>query len=136
MYYRRTRRLDVPLVTSIHLLRANESVSSLPESEHSWVRASGDLHDGLYPSEDPLYLYYQVKKPLAGIPGALELKELVTEIDVQYGESKQVAWGFSKANIPVTDSREGNKPRPAVWLTFRKGMERRFSKSFVNSTFF
>lgn len=122
IYYRRTRRLDVPLITSLHLLRSNESVSSLPGSEHSWVRASGDLHDGLYPSEDPLYLYYEVKKPLAGIPAGIELEELVTEVDVQYGEAKHVAWGFSKSNIPVVEGRDASKPRQAVWITYRKGM--------------
>ncbi|KAG8919269.1 hypothetical protein FRC01_001369, partial [Tulasnella sp. 417] len=122
VYYRRTRRLDVPLITSLYLLRSNESVSSLPGSEHSWVRASGDLHDGLYPSEDPLYLYYQVTKPLAGIPAGVELEELVTEVDIQYGEAKHVAWGFTKSNIPVIEGRDANKPRQAVWITYRKGM--------------
>lgn len=86
------------------------------------MRASGDLHDGLYPSEDPLYLYYQVKKPLAGIPAGVELEELVTEVDVQYGEAKHLAWGFSKSNIPVVEGRDGSKPRQAVWITYRKGM--------------
>lgn len=109
----------------MHLLRSNESISLLPGSEHTWVRAEGNLHDGLYPSEDPLYLYYQVKKPLAGIPAAVELEELVTEVDVQYGEAKHVAWGFSKSNIPVADGREGNKPRQGVWVTYRKGMNRK-----------
>ncbi|KAG9018004.1 hypothetical protein FRB90_012672 [Tulasnella sp. 427] len=80
---------------------------------YDWDVVAGDLHDGLYPSEDPLYLYYQVKKPLAGIPAGVELQELVTELDVQYGDAKHIAWSFNKANIPVTLAAE--KPSLVVF---------------------
>ncbi|KAG8895808.1 hypothetical protein FRB99_000346 [Tulasnella sp. 403] len=123
IYYRRTRRLDVPLITDIHFLRANESISSLPGAEQTWVRAAGDLHDGV-PSEPPLRLYYQLRRPLAGIPEAVEIRDLVTEIDVLYGLGDRVPWGFQRVNIPVVDGKEGRKGRDAVWVVFRKGMKR------------
>lgn len=86
------------------------------------MKATGDLHDGLYPSQDPLYLYYQVSKPLAGIPESIEVDHLVTEIDVVFGLGDRVAWGFEKPNRPVIYGKGGAKSIDPVWIVFRKGM--------------
>ncbi|KAG9037463.1 hypothetical protein FRB95_005402 [Tulasnella sp. JGI-2019a] len=116
IYYRRTRRLDVPLITSIMVL-AEDAMPPQPHS--SWVKASGSLVDGVYPSQRPRYLWYKIQKPLAGIPQGVEVESLVTEIDVVYGDAGGTLWGFQKTNDPV--SPEGKKD--PVWIVFRKGMK-------------
>lgn len=52
----------------------------------------------------------------------MEIEELVTEMDVQYGNAQHLLWGFQKPNAPVVAKKEGKTE--AVWLTYRKGMKR------------
>lgn len=80
--------------------------------------------DGVYPSKTPLYLWYKLQRPLAGIPAGVEIEQLITEVDVVYGDANRTLWGFEKANRPVMERRKGKSD--AVWITFRKGMKREF----------
>lgn len=94
---------------------------TMPPKPHSnWVKASGSLVDGVYPTQKPRYLWYKIQKPLAGIPQGIEVSSLVTEIDITYGDDNRTPWGFEKANEPVA---LGGKTEP-VWVVFRKGMKR------------
>lgn len=95
-----------------------------PKPHTNWVKASGSLVDGVYPTpKQPRYLWYQIQKPLAGIPQGIEVASLVTEIDVIYGDGNRTLWGFEKANEPVALA---GKTDP-VWIVFRKGMKRTWS---------
>ncbi|KAG8888128.1 hypothetical protein FRB98_008320 [Tulasnella sp. 332] len=116
LYYRRTRRLDVPLITAIMILPED----TMPPKPHSnWVKASGSLVDGVYPTQKSRYLWYKIQKPLAGIPQGIEIESLVTEIDVIYGDANRTLWGFEKTNEPVALA---GKTDP-VWVMFRKGIK-------------
>ncbi|KAG8961718.1 hypothetical protein FRC03_005045, partial [Tulasnella sp. 419] len=121
IYYRRSRRLDVPLITDILLLEESE-YSQLPEPKSEWTKASGQLRDGVYPSQNDLYLWYKLRHPLSGIPEDIELGDTITEIDVQYGEANNLFWGFQKVNVPVVKEKIGKTD--AVWVTYRKGIKR------------
>ncbi|OXG80415.1 hypothetical protein C345_05305 [Cryptococcus neoformans A2-102-5] len=59
LYYRRTRRLDAKLITDIKVL------SHPPENEEQlyedgWVLAPGDLHNGVWPKQTEMRLWYKL----------------------------------------------------------------------------
>ncbi|KAK8847584.1 hypothetical protein IAR55_005443 [Kwoniella newhampshirensis] len=60
VYYRRTRRLDVELITDIRLASEPPPDDVKLELE-GWTKADGDLHNGLWPSQDELRLWYKTK---------------------------------------------------------------------------
>nr|XP_018265265.1 uncharacterized protein I303_01625 [Kwoniella dejecticola CBS 10117]OBR87423.1 hypothetical protein I303_01625 [Kwoniella dejecticola CBS 10117] len=61
VYYRRTRRLDVELITDLRILP-----EPLPKEMHElenegWHKASGDLHSGVWPTQPESRLWYRTK---------------------------------------------------------------------------
>ncbi|EIM92818.1 Metallo-dependent phosphatase [Stereum hirsutum FP-91666 SS1] len=118
VYYRRTRRLDVRLITNIQLLPtdAPEPPPSTPGS--TWTKADLSIRDGVYKTE-PLFLWFETGKT-AGEMTAEEKQNLITEIDVTYGDGNP--WfGFEKLSPATTERQEGL--RENVWLTYRKGVK-------------
>ncbi|KAA1475450.1 Metallo-dependent phosphatase [Dentipellis sp. KUC8613] len=114
IYYRRTRRLDVPLITDLQLLDA----ASAPAEPGSWTKAPLSVRDGVYRAP-ALYLWYRSGKTL-GAMSAEEKANLITEVDVLYGDG-QPWYGFNKLSPPTMEAQPGR--RENVWLTFRRGVQ-------------
>lgn len=61
MYYRRTRRLDVPLITDIILLQDGDSPP--PEIPlHQYTQAKGNFREGVWPSQKGMRMWYKLRK--------------------------------------------------------------------------
>lgn len=60
---------------------------------------------------------------------AEEKSELITELDVLYGDG-QPWFGFDKLAPPTTEAQPGR--RENVWLTYRRGVKR---ASYINIAF-
>ncbi len=117
VYYRRTRRLDIPLITDIRILPEKETPSPFSSQ---WSKVSRPVS----PRGETLYLWYYKNKTLSEMSNAEKQNNLITEIDVTYGDSD--AWyGFEKLERPVASKDEGKKLE-SVWLTTRKGVQRTF----------
>ena len=80
LWYRRSRRLDVPLITSL-LILSDDDVDLIPEPKSSWHKASGSLVDGVYPRQKDIYLWYKLRPPLQDASDDEEIQEAITEID-------------------------------------------------------
>ncbi|KAI0028898.1 Metallo-dependent phosphatase [Vararia minispora EC-137] len=116
IYYRRTRRIDVPLVTNIQLLDATspEPAPSTPSS--TWHKVTLSVRDGIVRAP-PLYLWYETDKPMRDVTPD-EKKALITELDLLFGDN--VPWfGFERASGPPT--MEASSDRAPVYLTYRRG---------------
>ncbi|THH19807.1 hypothetical protein EW146_g1433 [Bondarzewia mesenterica] len=114
VYYRRTRRLDVPLITDIQLLPASASPANSPGS--TWTKNELSIRDGVYRAE-PLFLWYRTGKTLGNMVPE-EKSQLITEVDVLYGDG--APWyGFEKVEPATTEAQAGR--RENVWLTYRRG---------------
>ncbi|THG93934.1 hypothetical protein EW026_g7427 [Hermanssonia centrifuga] len=114
VYYRRTRRLDIPLITDIRILPEKETPSPFSSQ---WSKVSRPVS----PRGETLYLWYYKNKTLSEMSNAEKQNNLITEIDVTYGDSD--AWyGFEKLERPVASKDEGKKLE-SVWLTTRKGVQ-------------
>ncbi|KAF8643188.1 hypothetical protein AX16_009173 [Volvariella volvacea WC 439] len=112
VYYRRTRRRDVKLITDIVLLPEDEQ----PEGD-GWEKAETSLRAGVLRAP-PLYLWYRLGKTAAEM-NTEEKANLITELDVLAGED--VPWyGFEKLE-PATTLPQDN--RLSVWLTYRRGVK-------------
>ncbi|EGO20526.1 hypothetical protein SERLADRAFT_476793 [Serpula lacrymans var. lacrymans S7.9] len=115
IYYRRTRRLDIPLVTDFQLLPAGESPTPLTDP---WVKVDHSVRDGVMRT-DPIYLWYRTGKTLREM-SAEEKQQLVTEVDVLYGEDRPW-YGFEKLEPAITPEQEGRLE--SVWMTYRRGVK-------------
>ncbi len=119
MYYRRTRRLDVPLITNIRL-----APHPLPETLQSdldgWTLAEGDLHSGIWPSRDELRLYYKTREQaMGGKRQAVLDEEIITELDVVFGDDEPF-FGFERVQGgKILEAKE--KKWESVDLAFRRG---------------
>lgn len=122
MYYRRTRRLDVPLIDDIQVHPDPPPASFNPEG---WVKASGDLHSGTWPTQPELRMWYHTRKPNS--PGGVasdhlspreDRKEIITEIDLLYGEGPPF-FGFERAVGDLIMKSEGHRWEQ-VSLTYRR----------------
>jgi hypothetical protein len=82
IWYRRSRRLDVPLITSL-LILADDEMDLIPEPKESWHKSPGSLVDGVS-SEKDLFLWYKLRPPLQDETEDQELEEIITEIDGWY----------------------------------------------------
>ncbi|KAI0342973.1 Metallo-dependent phosphatase [Trametopsis cervina] len=113
IYYRRTRRLDVPLVTNIQILPEHSTPSPFSTS---WVKVSHHVS-----ARGPkLYLWYQLGKTL-GEMAKEEKANLVTEVDITYGDD--VPWyGFERLE-PAAAQKDAGKKLEAVWVTIRRGVK-------------
>lgn len=117
LYYRRTRRLDVPLITELRILPEDEKPTTM--SEH-WTRTTLSVRDGVR-GLSPAYLWYRTGQTLRAQTAKGPKEELITELDVLYGEDR--AWyGFEKLEPPV---KEEKGRIDAVWITYRKGVKRK-----------
>ena len=125
MYYRRTRRLDVPLITDLRVLP-----EPLPEGAESglegWIKASGDLHSGTWPTQPEKRLWYKLKDQDWGDWKRKRQSEvdygyadIITELDVVYGDDDPF-FGFERVQGGrVTDAKAGKWE--SVDLAFRRG---------------
>ncbi|KAH0582874.1 putative inactive purple acid phosphatase 29 [Termitomyces sp. J132] len=113
IHYRRTRRQDINLITDIQLLADNEE----PSAPGTWHKVTTSLRAGVFRAA-PLYLWYRTGTT-AGEMTAIERSNIITELDVLYGED--VPWyGFEKLE-PPTMPNQGNVE--ATWITYRRGVK-------------
>ncbi|KAF9234987.1 Metallo-dependent phosphatase-like protein [Melanogaster broomeanus] len=115
IYYRRTRRLDIPLVTDLKLLPAGELPTPLTDP---WVKVERSIRDGVMRKE-PLFLWYKTGKTSQEM-SAEEKQNMITEIDVLFGEDKPW-YGFDKLQPAVTPEKEGHLE--SVYVTYRRGVK-------------
>lgn len=115
IYYRRTRRLDVPLVVELKLLSDGQS----PTSTEDWTRIPRSIRDGVS-GEPPLYLWYRTGKTVRDMTAQEKQENLITELDVLYGADRPW-YGFEKLEPSVT--LELGRVS-SEWLTYRKGVKR------------
>ncbi|KAI0085829.1 Metallo-dependent phosphatase [Irpex rosettiformis] len=113
VYYRRTRRLDTPLVIDIKILGEHDTPSPFSSA---WVKVSKPVS----PRGPKRYLWYLKGKTMAEMSNE-EKRNIITEIDVTYGDD--VAWyGFDHLVPPVAD-KDSAKKLEAVSLTIRRGVK-------------
>ncbi|EJU03587.1 Metallo-dependent phosphatase [Dacryopinax primogenitus] len=107
LYYRRTRRLNVPLITDLVLLPADICPNTTSTEDATWHRVARSIRNGVWPTQSD-FLWYE----LGG------QKDIITEIDVLWGEGP--AWlGFEKLQPAIV---ERNSKVDSVWLTYRRGV--------------
>ncbi|KAL6299529.1 Metallo-dependent phosphatase [Sparassis latifolia] len=114
VYYRRTRRHDLPVVTELRILPDRETPSPFGAD---WNKVAHSVN----PSGHKLYLWYKMSKTLAEMSADERQNELVTEIDVLFGDD-QPWYGFEKLDMPVLDHK-AIVGRESVWLTYRRGVK-------------
>lgn len=113
LYYRRTRRQDIDLITDIRLYPKDGQ----PESNDGWHKVETSLRSGLI-GIPPLYLWYKTSKT-AGDMTPAEKANLITELDVLYGED--IPWyGFEKIEPATLPKRSNVK---STWITYRTGVK-------------
>jgi hypothetical protein len=115
IYYRRTRRLDIPLITELKLLPDGQS----PPSTEDWTKTSRSIRDGVS-REPPLYLWYRTGKMARDMTAQEKQEDVITELDVLYGADRPW-YGFEKLEPSVT--LESGRVS-SEWLTYRKGVKR------------
>lgn len=113
LYYRRTRRRDVPLISDIKVLPPGVT----PSGDGDWVKASRSLRDGVVRSS-PLFLWYLKGKTLQDI-SEVERQSLITELDVVYGDGDPW-YGFERLSPPTT---EKSARAESVSITMRRGVK-------------
>ena len=124
LYYRRTRRLDVPLITEIQLLPENKS----PPTPGTWTKVSLSIRDGVR-GEPPMFLWYKTGKIARDLSAEEKQNDLITELDVLYGDDRPW-YGFTKLEPSVTIPKAHRVEDE--WLTYRKGVKRMyFSVYFI-----
>ncbi|OBZ66763.1 putative inactive purple acid phosphatase 29, partial [Grifola frondosa] len=112
VYYRRTRRHDIPLVTALAILPDRETPSPFSAG---WKKVSHPIN----PRGEKRYLWYKAEKNIRQMSDTERRDQLVTEIDVTFGED--TPWyGFEK--LP-TAAYDGNSMLESVWLAYRKGVK-------------
>lgn len=130
VHYRRTRRLDAPLITDILFLQDGQTPpDGINLSEYT--KAQGNWNDGVWPKRPILNAWYKTRAPNQPGLSIEELhtrtapsvntldSEIITELDVLYGDGPPF-WGFQRStNGPISPT-EGEQ-RDAVDLVMRKG---------------
>jgi hypothetical protein len=117
IYYRRTRRLDVPLITELKLLPEGEQPTPMSDA---WHKVQKSARTGVA-SLPPLFLWYKAEKTAQQMSNAEKQNDLITELDVTYGED--IPWyGFDKLSPPTTP--EIKNKRQSAHITFRRGVKR------------
>ncbi len=116
MYYRRTRRHDIPLVTDLRVLPEKETPSPFSPA---WIRVAHPVN----PFGEKRYLWYKAEKTWREMTDAERRNDLITEIDVLFG-TDQPWYGFERVDRATYD---GDGPREPVWLTYRKGIKRAYA---------
>lgn len=123
LYYRRTRRLDVPLISAIRVLPEPPPAELASELE-GWVKANGNLHSGIWPTQSEMRLWYQVRDQ--DWDWARRQEELsydygdtITELDVVYGDD-EAFFGFERVEGGPVTERKADRWE-SVDLAFRRG---------------
>ncbi|KAL0065886.1 Phosphatase dcr2 [Marasmius tenuissimus] len=113
IYYRRTRRQDIKLVTNITILPENTE----PWPVEGWQKASTSLRSGW--RAPPVFLWYQATKSAAEMTSE-ERNSMITEIDLLFGDD--VPWyGFEKVEPPTLEGEPGKVE--STWITVRRGVK-------------
>ena len=120
LYYRRTRRLDVPLITDLLLLPKGEAP---PEANGDWVNVNWSIRDGV-PGQAPLYLWYK-QGPTRSQLNDTQAANLITEIMVHRGDGR-TWYGFDKLSTPVSVGKKGISEN--VYLSYRRGVKCAYSR--------
>jgi hypothetical protein len=113
LYYRRTRRRDVPLISDIRLLPSDVT----PSGSGDWVKAPLSLRDGVVRAP-PLFLWYRKDKTLRDLSND-ERQSLITELDVIYGDGDPW-YGFERLSPPTTEKSARSED---VSITIRRGVK-------------
>jgi len=113
LYYRRTRRRDVPLISDIQLL----SSGATPSGSGDWVKAPLSLRDGIVRAP-PLFLWYRTDKTLQDMSDD-EHQSLITELDVLYGDGEPW-YGFERLSPPTTEKSARSE---TVSISMRRGVK-------------
>jgi hypothetical protein len=124
LYYRRTRRQDVNLITDLQLLPAGQE----PEHESPyevWYKVERSIRDGV-PRAQPLFLWYRIGKTLSEMSAAERKEDIITEIDILYGVD-QPWYGFEPLKPPATPEQEGRIEEVSV--VYRRGVKSVFAYS-------
>ena len=121
MYYRRTRRRDITLVSDIQLLPSDAT----PSGDGNWTIAALSLRDGVVRAQ-PLFLWYRKDKTLGDMSDS-EQQSLITELDVIYGDGDPW-YGFEKPSPPTM---EMSANRESVSISLRRGVKRASYESYV-----
>jgi hypothetical protein len=130
IYYRRTRRLDTPLISDIRVVPEPPPDTLLNELL-GWTKADGDLHSGVWPNQPESRLWYKLQEQdwddWRARDSTIERQEMtgigevVTELDVLYGEAEPF-FGFERvAGGKVLDAKPGKWD--AVDIVLRKGVK-------------
>ncbi|KAI0774766.1 Metallo-dependent phosphatase [Trametes elegans] len=112
VFYRRTRRHDIPLVTEIRILPDKESPSPF---SIAWKKVAHPIN----PSGERRYLWYKADQTWRDMTDAERRNNIVTEIDVLFGQDDPW-YGFEKVNRATFDGTTRFEP---VWLTYRRGIK-------------
>ena len=126
VYYRRTRRLDVPLISDLRVVPEPPPDDMIAELD-GWVKAEGDLHSGIWPTQSELRLWYKLKDQDWDDWGwwkkqndiLYDYVETITELDVVFGDNDPF-YGFERVKGgKVTEGKEDRWQ--SVDLAFRRG---------------
>lgn len=101
VYYRRTRRLDIPLITDIRILPEHQTPSPFSSQ---WYKVSQPVS----PRGERLFLWYYKNQTLSDMTNEERQNKLITEIDVTYGDD-QPWYGFERLEMPVAPKDERKK---------------------------
>ncbi|KAJ7043577.1 Metallo-dependent phosphatase-like protein [Mycena alexandri] len=114
IFYRRTRRQDVNLITDIKLYPDSEGPP--PSESEVWTKVPLSMRAGMKGA--PLYLWYKIGKTSNDMT-AEERANIITELDLLYGND--IPWyGFEKIE-PATMIHRGDVE--STWLTMRRGVK-------------
>lgn len=109
LYYRRTHRLDAPVITDLRIAPYPVPTDLAAELE-GWVTAKGDLRSGVWPQQDSLRLYYK----LSGTPIGMDdrkrqrQEDAITELDVVFGDDNPF-YGFERVVGGPVVAAEGDR---------------------------
>ena len=114
MYYRRTRRLDIPLINEVRVVPDGQTPYGNGPSK-GWSRVKVPVS----PRGRKMFLWYKAEKTLQQM-SEQEMKNIITEIDVIFGDDEPW-YGFEKVEPPVA---EGQVLSASVYITVRRGVKR------------
>ena len=126
VYYRRTHRLDAPLITSIRVVD-EPPPDTLQSDLKGWTKAFGDLHSGVWPTQDEQRLWYKlqdekIRKGRKRQEVTTDFEDVITELDVVYGDDEPF-FGFKRVEGgKVLDASEGRWE--SVDIAYRRGNPR------------
>lgn len=83
VWYRRSRRLDVPLITSLLVLGDGEE-DLIPDPKNTWFKAPGSLTDGVRSAKSSVFLWYKLRPPLQDVTDDEEIQDVITELDGRF----------------------------------------------------